>query len=257
MSQTHRQDAFRELVALLERLRAPDGCPWDREQTHLSLKRYLLEETHEVLEAIDQQVPAKLAEELGDVLLQVLFHAQIAREAGEFAIDDVLTGLRDKLVRRHPHVFGDVQVVDAREVEANWEKLKGQEREQPSLLGSLPKDMPALAYSQLIQDRASTAGFDWDDLDGVLDKVTEEIREIREASTQERKAEEFGDLLLALVNVGRWLGVHGEDALRRANARFIGRFVEMERLAQERGLAFHDLSLERKEALWQEAKRLT
>ena len=254
MSDSGQEVDFTELVALLERLRSPDGCPWDREQTHSSLKRYLLEEAHELFEAIDQEAPQRLVEELGDVLLQVLFHAQIAREAGDFAIADVLASLRDKLVRRHPHVFGDAEVKDAREVEANWERLKRHEKEEPSILGRVPPAMPALAHSQLIQDRATTAGFEWKETDGVLEKVAEEIGEIREAPTDDRRAEEFGDLLMVLVNVGRWLGVNAEDALRRANGRFTRRFTEMERLASERGLAFTDLPLERKEALWQEAK---
>ena len=188
------------------------------------------------------------------MLCRVLFHAQIAREAGEFAIADVLTSLRDKLVRRHPHVFGDTKVKDALEVEANWERLKRREKGDQSILGHVPPAMPALAHSQLIQDRAATAGFEWEEMDGVLEKVAEEIGEIREASTDDRRAEEFGDLLMVLVNVGRWLGVNAEDALRRANGRFTHRFAEMERLASERSLAFADLPLEQKEALWQEAK---
>ncbi len=250
-------ESFSALVDLLAQLRGPDGCPWDREQTHDSLKRYLLEESYEVLEAIDQKDAAKLPEELGDVLLQVLFHAQIANEASQFTINDVTESVRGKLVRRHPHVFGDVVVKDAREVEANWENLKRQERQEekePSLLGRIPKDTPALAYSQLMQDRASRAGFDWKSVDGVLEKVAEEVGEIQAAESQEAKAREFGDLLLALVNVGRWLGVHTEDALRQANARFARRFAQMERLAKERGLSFADLSLEQKESLWQEVK---
>lgn len=249
--------AFNHLVDLLARLRAPQGCPWDQEQTHDSLKRYLLEEVYEVLEAIDHHNAAKLSEELGDVLLQVLFHAQIAREAGQFTIDDVTESVRDKLVQRHPHVFGNTKVKDAQEVEANWEQLKRQERQgadQGSLLGSVPEDTPALAYSQLIQDRASRAGFDWDSMEGVLEKVAEEVREVQQAETQEAKSAEFGDLLFVLVNAGRWLGVHGEDALRQANARFSRRFAGMERLARERGLSFADLSLEEKEKLWQEVK---
>lgn len=255
MTQSGQDQAFRELIALLERLRGPDGCPWDKEQTHESLKRYLLEESYEVLEAIDQQATAKLPEELGDVLLQIVFHAQIASEAGEFTIDDVLESLRDKLVRRHPHVFGDTKVKDAREVETNWEKLKRGEREKDaSLLGRVPPSTPALAYSQLIQDRASSAGFDWESVDGVLEKVVEELQEIREAPSRERRAEEFGDLLLALVNVGRWMGIHGEDALRQANLRFSRRFMEMERRAGQLGLSFPGLPLDQKEVLWREAK---
>ena len=249
--------AFSHLVDLMAHLRGPDGCPWDREQTHDSLKRNLLEESYEVLEAIDQRNPVRLTQELGDVLLQILLHAQIASEAGDFTIDDVAESLRDMLVRRHPHVFGDTQVKDAQEVEDNWQYLKRQERqgeEDASLLGQVPVETPALAYSQLIQDRASRSGFDWDTLDGVLEKVAEEVQEINEASSQEAKAREFGDLLLALVNAGRWLGVHTEDALRRANARFYARFLGMERISRERGLSFADLPLEEKERLWQEVK---
>lgn len=250
-------DAFSHLVGVLARLRGPGGCPWDQEQTHDSLKRSLLEESYEVLEAIDNKVPARLTEELGDVLLQVLFHAQIAAEVGDFTVDDVVESLRDKLVRRHPHVFGDATVKDAREVAANWERLKQQERENEmdrSALGNIPASTPALAYAQLIQDRASRAGFDFDGIDGVLDKVVEEIREMEEASSQEERAGEFGDLLFTLVNVGRWMGIHAEDALRQANARFYGRFLQMERIAGERGVSFPDMSMRQKEELWQQAK---
>ena len=250
-------DAFSHLVGVLARLRDPGGCPWDQEQTHDSLKRSLLEESYEVLEAIDNNVPARLTEELGDVLLQVLFHAQIAAEVGDFTVDDVVESLRDKLVRRHPHVFGDTTVKDAQEVEANWERLKQQERENEmdrSALGNVPASTPALAYAQLIQDRASRAGFDFDGIDGVLDKVVEEIREMEEASSQEERAGEFGDLLFTLVNVGRWMGIHAEDALRQANARFYGRFLQMERIAGERGVSFPDMSMRQKEELWQQAK---
>lgn len=254
---TGREQAFSHLVDLLAQLRGTAGCPWDRQQTHDSLKRYLLEESYEVLAAIDRQDAAPLCEELGDVLLQILFHAQIAREAGRFTIDDVVKSVQDKLVRRHPHVFGDAQVKDAAEVEANWEHLKRQERqgtEEVSLLGHIPAATPALAHSQLMQDRASRGGFDWESLDGVLEKVAEEVREIRNAPSPEARSREFGDMLLALVNAGRWLGVHTEDALRQANDRFARRFVEMERLARERGLSFAGLPLEEKERLWQEVK---
>lgn len=245
--------AFEELIHLLERLRAPDGCPWDREQTHESLKRNLLEETYEVLEAIDRKGDG-LAEELGDVLLQILFHAQIGREQGAFDMAEVMESIHAKLVRRHPHVFGDATVRDAQEVEENWARLKHQEAPRRSLLEGVPQKLPGLAASQLLQDRASRAGFDWPDMEGVLEKVVEEIREIQAADSPEERSRELGDLLLVLVNVGRWLGVHAEDALRGANARFSRRFAAMERLCQERGFSFADLSLEAKEALWQEVK---
>ena len=190
----NRDVAFSRLVDLLDTLRGPQGCPWDREQTHDSLKRYLLEESHEVFEVIDHN-PEKLPEELGDVLLQVLFHAQIAAEEGRFTIDDVLESLRDKLVRRHPHVFGEQKVRDAREVEANWEELKRGERTgQPdvSLLGSVPQAMPALAHSQLVQERAARSGFDWEQIDGVLDKVAEEVREITGSAVSRREGKGAG-----------------------------------------------------------------
>ncbi|MBI2172482.1 MAG: nucleoside triphosphate pyrophosphohydrolase [Chloroflexi bacterium] len=262
--------AFSHLVDVLARLRSPQGCPWDREQTHQSLKRNLLEESYEVLEAIDREdlsffqggprgasAYGGLAEELGDVLLQILFHAQIASEAGWFSIDDVVSGITEKLVRRHPHVFGDAQVRDAREVETQWEELKRQERQgkpEESMLGKVPKETPSLAYSQLVQERASRAGFDWPNVEGVLEKVSEEVAEIAGAPTPEERAGELGDLLFSLVNACRWMGVHAEDALRQSNARFTRRFTTMERLARERGAAFAELPLAQKDALWEEAK---
>lgn len=258
---------FSDLVDLLAKLRGPNGCPWDSEQTHSSLKRYLLEESYEVLEAIDRDDPKRLKEELGDVLLQVLFHAQIGGEDHKFTMGDVLESLRDKLVRRHPHVFGDTPrvfgdtgVKDARDVEVAWERLKQDEDRadrHESLLGDVPIETPALAYSQLIQDRASRSGFDWQSTDGVLEKVAEEAGEFRDATTDEARSREFGDFLMVLVNLGRWHGIHAEDALRQANARFSQRFAEMERLCKERGLSFPDLPLDHKERLWQEAKAST
>ena len=248
---------FSDLVDLLARLRGPNGCPWDSEQTHSSLKRYLLEESYEVLEAIDRDDPKRLKEELGDILLQVLFHAQIGGEDHEFAMGEVLESLRDKLVRRHPHVFADISIKDARDVEVVWERLKQDEDRadrHESLLGDVPVETPALAYSQLIQDRASRSGFDWQSTDSVLEKVAKEAGEFREAATDEARSREFGDFLMVLVNLGRWHGIHAEDALRQANARFSQRFAEMERLCKEQGLSFPDLPLDQKEVLWQEAK---
>ncbi|MEE2700928.1 MAG: nucleoside triphosphate pyrophosphohydrolase [Chloroflexota bacterium] len=253
-------DAFARLVDLMAILRSPEGCPWDREQTHQSLKRNLLEETYEVLEAIDGDTAHLLTEELGDVLLQIMFHSQIASESRTFDIVDVIEAIRSKLVRRHPHVFGETKMTDTKEVEDNWEKLKRQERansqELTSLLGNLPLQMPALAYSQLMQDRASRSGFDWDTVEGVLDKVVEELEEIDQAATQEEKSAEFGDLLFTIVNAGRWLGVQTEDALRLSNARFYRRFMAMERIASEQGTAFETLSLEKKDRLWGKVKAI-
>ena len=239
--------------------------PWDAEQTHESLKRNLLEECYETLEAIDDGEPAELADELGDILVQVAFHADIARAAGEFDIADVLAAINRKLIRRHPHVFGDGSAsgspgtINARQVERNWEQLKAEERRQagkpePSAMDSVPAALPALSAAQLIQDRAARFGFDWDDAGGVLDKLVEEIGEFRDATTEAERLDEFGDVLFALVNVARWSGIQAEDALRQANAKFRNRYRVMERLASERGRDFANLSLDEKEALWQEAK---
>ncbi len=251
---------FQTLVDIVARLRAPGGCPWDREQTHESLKRHLLEESYEVIEAIDQGNPAVLSEELGDLMVQVAFHADIAREAGEFQLEDVLRQINSKLVRRHPHVFADGHVEDAREVEQNWEQIKAQERkekgESKSPVEGISVDMPALAYAQLMQDRVGKAGFEWDDISGVLDKIVEEVAELKAAATPEEKVHELGDLLFTMVNLTRWSGAHAEDVLRQANQRFGKRYLSMERLASERGLDFEALPLDQKEELWQEAKRL-
>ena len=251
---------FQTLIDIVERLRAPGGCPWDREQTHESLKRNLLEECYEALEAIDREEPRFLAEELGDLLVQVAFHADIARESGEFTLSDVLTSVNRKLVRRHPHVFGDATVADAREVERNWERLKEQERrqqgEKQSAVEGIPRDLPALTYAQLMQDRVGRVGFEWDDVSGVLDKIAEEVEELRRASRHEDKIHELGDLFFVLVNLSRWLNIHAEDALRQANRRFQQRYLKMEELAEQQGLDFVRLPLDEKETLWQEAKRL-
>ena len=252
---------FQSLIDIVARLRGPGGCPWDAEQTHESLKRNLLEECYETLEAIDDGDPGELAEELGDILVQVAFHADIARAAGDFDIADVLAAINRKLIRRHPHVFADGSASDARQVERNWEQLKADERRQagqpePSAMDSVPAALPALSAAQLIQDRAARFGFDWDDAGGVLDKLVEEIGEFRDAATDEERLDEFGDVLFALVNVARWSGIQAEDALRQANAKFRNRYRVMERLASDRGQDFAKLSLGEKEALWQEAKGL-
>ena len=251
---------FQTLLAIVERLRSPGGCPWDMEQTHGSLKRNLLEECYEALEAIDKGEPKLLAEELGDILVQVAFHVQIAREAGEFALAEVLININRKLIRRHPHVFSDATVADAREVERNWEKLKEQERGQHGVRQSpvegIPKDLPALSYAQLMQDRVARAGFDWEDVSGVLDKIVEEVNELRQAVTEREMAHEMGDLFFSIVNLSRRLNIHAEDALRQANLRFQRRYAQMESLAASHGSNFSQLPLAEKELLWQEAKGL-
>ena len=242
------------MVGIVQRLRSPGGCPWDREQTHSSLKRNLLEECYEVLEAIDGNDPVKLSEELGDILVQVVFHAQMAGEAQEFSIEDVVNGVNQKLIRRHPHVFADAVASDAREVERNWEKLKEEEGTRKSPVEGIPRDLPALSYAQLMQDRVSRAGFEWEDVSGVLDKLAEEVDELKAAPDDEERAREMGDVLFSVVNLARWMGIHAEDALRQGNERFQRRYTIMESLATDRGLDFSQLSLGEKEVLWQQAK---
>ena len=250
---------FQTLVDIVARLRAPGGCPWDREQTHESLKRNLLEEAHEVLEAIDEGDSSVLTEELGDLLVQIAFHADIAREAGHFEIGDVVERINRKLIRRHPHVFANETVSDAREVERNWERIKAQERAasgtRKSPVDGIPASLPALAAAQLMQDRVARAGFEWDDVSGVLDKLAEEIEELRTAKTQQEKVHELGDVFFVLVNLSRWMDTHAEDVLRQANDRFRGRYLGMEALALAKGLDFEALPLDGKEELWQEVKR--
>jgi tetrapyrrole methylase family protein/MazG family protein len=249
-------ESFDTFVAIIARLRGPDGCPWDLKQTHASLKRYLREECAEVLDAIDGGDPDALAEELGDVLLQVGLHAQIGADEGTFTLADVLKHVNGKLVRRHPHVFGDVEVSGAEEVAANWRKLKQAEHgERESVLDGVPKALPALAYSQEIHTRAARTGFDWPDMAGVLDKVQEELRELDEAKTPVELEHELGDVVATLVNVARKLDIDIEGALRKANRRFEGRFRHMEAAARGLGTGIEELPLARQEELWQDAKR--
>ncbi len=249
-------DSFATLVYLVSRLRAQDGCPWDREQTHTSIKPFLVEEAYEVVQALDREDPGKLCEELGDLLLQIALHAQIAAEAGEFDIGQVLRSINSKIIRRHPHVFGELEVKDAREVLLSWEALKQEERgEGVSILSSVPDNMPTLAYSQAIQQRAARVGFDWKELKGILDKLTEELEELEQAKDQQQRVREFGDILFALANAARWLGVDLEAALRQANQRFRERFAYMEQACQRRGVAMQELSLEQLDELWEEAKK--
>ena len=253
---------FSELVAIMARLRGPDGCPWDREQTHATLKPYLLEETYETLEAIDAEDDAELCRELGDVLLQVVFHAQIAAEEGRFDIKAVGQAIVEKLIRRHPHVFDEASADGADEVLRRWEQIKKQERREqgkaaPSLLEGIPKQLPALMRAQRIQARVAQQGFDWDDVDGALDKVAEEFAEVREAWETGGAAaveEEFGDLLFSLVNASRFLKVDPEQALRRAVAKFERRFRALEEIVHARGEEVAALSLAALDEIWDEVK---
>jgi MazG family protein len=246
---------FDSLVEIIARLRGPDGCPWDREQTHRSLRINLLSECYEVLEALDSDEPDKLCEELGDLLLQIVLHAQIAADNGEFEISDVINGIGSKIIRRHPHVFGSGKAADAEEVMHNWESLKREERDEGvSALEGVPKHMPALAYAYEISRRAVRLGFEWKNLEGVIDKVIEEIREIKDAADQEEKSQELGDLLFTLVNYARWQGIDPEVALREANSKFYKRFTRMEELCHQRGVDFSKLSLQEMDDLWEEVK---
>ena len=246
--------AYHNVIA---HLRSPEGCPWDREQTHESLRPNLLEEAYEVLDAIDAHEPATLCEELGDLLMQVLFHAQIAAEGGDFTLPMVVAGSVSKLIRRHPHVFGDMEISTSEELLRMWEQVKAQERgdkgERASLFEGIPAAMPALARSQEIQQRAARLGFDWPTAEGVWEKVHEEIEELRVAAPAKREAE-LGDVLFSLVNLARWLDVDAESALRTANNRFLQRFEAMLEMARAQGLSFAELDLEEMERLWAAAK---
>ena len=250
-------DSFDALQGIVARLRAPDGCPWDRKQTHNSLKPYMLEECYEAMEALDEGDSQKLCEELGDLMLEIALHTQIATEAGEFRMEDVLRGINAKLVHRHPHVFGDAEVKDAREVAFKWEELKSEERKEgESILAGVPKQMPALAASQSIQRRAAQVGFDWRDIEGPVEKLAEEVTELKETTNHQERVHELGDLLFALVNVARWLDIDAEEALRLANERFRYRFGYIEERCRQRNVLPSSLSLEELDTLWEEAKNL-
>ncbi|HEV7809150.1 MAG TPA: nucleoside triphosphate pyrophosphohydrolase, partial [Candidatus Limnocylindrales bacterium] len=252
------------------RLRLPDGCPWDREQTHDSLRNHLLEEAYEVYDALAAGPTAALAEELGDLLLQVVLHAQLAAEAGVFDLTDVHAAITSKIVRRHPHVFGDAEARTAGDVNRQWERIKAEERkageaaaegiagetERPpkGALDGVSRSLPALAASQEMQERAANIGYEWPTIEGVLNKVHEEIAELRAAATPAEQAEEYGDLLFVLVNVARWEGIEAEAALRSANDKFRRRFASVERQARERDVALKDLSFDELDALWDAAK---
>jgi len=247
--------SFKTLKYIVARLRAPGGCPWDREQTHESLRPHLIEEAYETLDALDAGDTARLAEEMGDLLLQLMLHAQLASEEGVFDVEDVLAEISAKLIRRHPHVFGTRAVKDASEVLRNWEQIKRTEKHAPqSLIGSVPKHLPALAYAQAVGRKVARVGFDWPDQQGVLDKIAEEVSELSRAQDTSEKRHELGDLLLSIVNLARWLGIDAEEALREANRRFAARFQRVEALAAERHLDLGSLTPPELDALWEEAK---
>jgi len=254
------QDAsdFQTLVNIIDRLRAPDGCPWDREQTHLSVRDSLLEECYEVLEAIDSGDKIELKTELGDLLMQVVFHSKIAAENGDFTIGNVIEGIVTKLIRRHPHVFGDREAKDAGEVLRRWEDIKKAEKPtRESMLDGVPIAMPALAYSEEVQGRVARVGFDWKDDQGVIDKLVEEIAELKEAATGAEREAEFGDVLFTLVNYARRQGIDAESALRGANHKFAERFKAMEGYCTEKGISFKDLTFDQQNEIWEKVKEQT
>jgi MazG family protein len=250
-------ETLADLVAVMKRLLAPDGCPWDREQTLASLKSYLLEETYEVLEAIEEGTPAEHCEELGDLLMQIVFQSELRAAEGHFTIDDVARGITDKLVRRHPHVFGDKKLSTAGEVLEQWSKLKEKEKPRRTLDG-VPKTLPALTRALKLSERAAAVGFDWPDAAGARAKVVEEMDEIDRAAAAKDTAaleHEIGDLLFAAVSFARKLGVDPEGALRAANGRFSSRFAYIEDRLRERGKAPRDSDLAEMDALWNDAKK--
>lgn len=260
---------FEDLVAVQFRLRAPGGCPWDREQTHATLRTYLIEEAYEVLDAIENGNSAELAEELGDLLLQVLFHADLARESGAFDISDVIAGIHDKMIRRHPHVFGNVKAETSTEVLKNWAQLKAAEKQAaagekglskistPSVLDGVSRSLPAVLEAYQLTRRAAQVGFDWEHVEGILEKIQEELAELRaalDASNRDAMEEEVGDLLLSAVNVARFLKLDPEVVLKHSNLKFKTRFQQMESEASSSGRTLAQLSNETLEILWDAAK---
>ncbi len=259
MSDKRKIETFLDIVGVMQRLRSEDGCPWDKKQSHKSLVPYLIEEAYELVEAIEEEDPKKVREELGDVFLQVLFHCQIAEEKEEYDIADVFETLSTKLKYRHPHVFGDLHVTEVKTVHANWEKLKKKEKpEKKSILEGIPKHLPALLKAHRIQSRASKVGFDWEEKKEVLEKIREEIEELKQATHDHDKdkiEEEFGDLLFTLVNYARFLEVHPEQALQKTIVKFLRRFRHIENELYDKNVSFSEMSLEELDSSWNEAKR--
>ncbi len=245
---------FQKLVDIVERLRRE--CPWDREQTNQSIKNNLIEEAYELLEAIEENDDKAMIEELGDVLLQVVFHSQIKKDERKFEINDVIKHLIDKLIYRHPHVFGEKEVKDVEAVLKQWEDLKKKEKNRKSILEGIPKRMPALLRAQKVQKKAAKVGFDWKKKEQILEKIQEEIEELKEAKNNEEIKHEFGDILIALVNYARHLGIDAEEALQEATDRMVNRFQHIEKRADEQNKNLEEMSLEEMEKYWEEAKSL-
>jgi len=251
-----------KLVAVMTRLRGPEGCPWGKEQTHQSLTPYLVEETYEVLEALAEGQPEQICDELGDLLLQIVFHAQIASEEHNFDINDVVTAITEKMIRRHPHVFGSVEVANSAQVLVNWDKIKNQEqgnRRKDSVLEGIPKGLPALNKAHKLQAKVAQVGFDWPDYRGAWDKLTEELNEFKTAIDHNNEDEiysELGDILFAVVNVARLLNIDAEGALVSTNNKFIRRFQYIENQGKEQGICLQKMTLEEMDYWWNQAKCL-
>jgi len=249
---------FDKLIYLMKRLRGPNGCPWDREQTLEKLKPYLIEESYEVLDAIDNGIPERIKEELGDLLFQIMFISEIFEEKGHFNINDVINNLFEKMVRRHPHVFSNISVRDSNEVLKNWSRIKEEEGTKESILDGIPNILPSLLRAHRIGEKASMVGFDWDNKEDVYKKVEEEMEELKNSisyESHERIEEEFGDLLFAIVNLGRFLKINSEEALRKGIERFIDRFRYIEKKIKEDRRDIRETSIEEMEKLWNESKR--
>jgi len=253
-------NTFQSLIDLMARLRGPDGCPWDRKQTTDSLKPFLIEECYEVVDALDEGAPDKIKEELGDLLFQIVFHARIAEELGRFTINDVINGTVEKMIRRHPHVFGDAQLSTDKDVLANWEQIKKKEKnhqERKSVLEGVPKHLPSLLRAHSLQQRAARVGFDWNKIDEALPKLDEEMAEFK-ASLKQKDAtgieEELGDIFFMLVNISRFLDVNPDTALRKTISKFIHRFRYIEEHAADAGKTLNEMTLEEMEMLWQKSK---
>lgn len=242
-----------ELVEVMDRLLGPGGCPWDREQTHASLTRYLIEETYEVVEAIDENDMAQLKEELGDLLLQIVFHSALSERQGAFDLNQVTKTVTEKMINRHPHVFGTMQLDTSDDVLDKWEGFKKKEGKRRVLEG-IPKHLPALMRAEKMQAKAARVGFDWPVIDGAMDKLVEEVRELARAENQEQVAEEMGDVLFAVVNIARFLGVDPEDALQKTNNKFAYRFGYVEQVLKDKGKRWEEVTLEQMDTIWDEAK---
>ena len=255
----NKMDSFQKLLRIMEILRSENGCPWDREQTRESLTPYLVEETYEVLEAIDEGSPQKIKEELGDLLFQIVFHCQLAKERGEFSMEDVIDAISEKMTGRHPHVFGDAKFETSEKVMEQWEDRKKEEgKNRESILEGVPKELPALLKAHRIQSRAARVGFDWNRVGEVMEKLDEELSEFREALEQKDQAgieDELGDVFFVLVNISRFVGVNPEDALRKTITKFISRFRYIEMKASNSGRKLSDMTLQEMDVLWEEAKK--